>query len=302
MAARTLRLAYLLLYNAFMAAAWATLLGELLGAVSTAFGDPSFELRNGVLIPGDYLAARARGTLEDKRPVVPPAIKSWGSLTWYGKLSFVKPRLFAAYWHVRPIAVKVQSVTLLETLHAALGIVRSAPSTNALQWLGRTHCVAVAASLVSYPTKPYASAELIPALHAGAALVAITAWCLSELVRYPWAAVKLLADSAAPHAPPVLRVTNDVLTYLRYTAFIVLYPVGFLAEEALLISSLPHTYETDKYDIEMPNAWNFAFHYRSFLWGVIYAQPIGFIALYMHMWDSREKKLAPVQPAKPKDQ
>ena len=50
---------------------------------------------------------------------------------------------------------------------------------------------------------------------------------LHQIIRYPWYATTLL-DSCP-----------FFLTYLRYTAFIVLYPIGVVSELWILVEALP---------------------------------------------------------------
>ncbi|CAN0436188.1 unnamed protein product, partial [Hapterophycus canaliculatus] len=59
-------------------------------------------------------------------------------------------------------------------------------------------------------------------------LVMFSAWATSEVIRYPFYAL-----SIAGMCPPALQ-------WLRYTAFIVLYPLGFAGELGTWIVGLPH--------------------------------------------------------------
>lgn len=51
----------------------------------------------------------------------------------------------------------------------------------------------------------------------------------------------------------------------RYTAFLVLYPVGAVSEMVLLYRGLPFVRQRDLYSIHMPNKWNFAWDYAVFI-------------------------------------
>lgn len=51
----------------------------------------------------------------------------------------------------------------------------------------------------------------------------------------------------------------------RYTAFLVLYPVGVVSEMVLLYRGVPYVRERDLYSIHMPNKWNFAWDYALFI-------------------------------------
>ena len=72
---------------------------------------------------------------------------------------------------------------------------------------------------------------------------------MRRVIRYPWYTASLLGG--APYA----------LTWLRYTAFYVLYPVGLLSEMWLLYSGLPGIAARQLHSVLLPNRWNWAFSY-----------------------------------------
>ena len=74
-----------------------------------------------------------------------------------------------------------------------------------------------------------------------------------QVIRYPWYAASLLGG--APHT----------LTWLRYTAFYALYPVGVVAEMWIIAAALPVLASTGIHSISLPNAWNWAFSYHYFM-------------------------------------
>ena len=51
----------------------------------------------------------------------------------------------------------------------------------------------------------------------------------------------------------------------RYTAFILLYPVGVVAEMALIFLALPTLEADGRWTLRMPNAANWTFEYSTFL-------------------------------------
>jgi very-long-chain (3R)-3-hydroxyacyl-CoA dehydratase len=55
----------------------------------------------------------------------------------------------------------------------------------------------------------------------------VLAWSVAEVVRYPFYALSLLG------------LESSVLLWLRYTLFLVLYPIGAVSEAALSFQSLP---------------------------------------------------------------
>jgi len=129
----------------------------------------------------------------------------------------------------------------MEILHAALGIVKGSPAAAALQWFGRSNILFGIVRCVP---------GVQPTLAVGAMLLA---WALSEVVRYPW------------YAATTAGVCPFWLTWLRYSMFIPLYPVGVLGEMHAAYSALHAIAERGLHSVGMPNAWNFAFDYGTFI-------------------------------------
>lgn len=77
--------------------------------------------------------------------------------------------------------------------------------------------------------------------------------CKLQVVRYPW-----YAAGVAGGAP-------GWLTWARYSAFLVLYPIGVVSEMWLLYSGLPAIRERKLHSAALPNAWNFTFNYSYFI-------------------------------------
>mmetsp|Transcript_13125 Transcript_13125/g.41528 ORF Transcript_13125/g.41528 Transcript_13125/m.41528 type:complete len:116 (+) Transcript_13125:490-837(+) len=105
------------------------------------------------------------------------------------------------------------------------------------------------------------------------------AWCSSEIIRYGFFAFKEAGMS--PY----------VLLWLRYTGFIILYPIGVSSELGLTYMALPAIKATGMYNYYMPNALNFAFDYHAFLIVGMLAYIPGFPQLYFYMLGQRKKQL-----------
>jgi Protein tyrosine phosphatase-like protein, PTPLA len=85
----------------------------------------------------------------------------------------------------------------------------------------------------------------------------LIAWGITEVIRYSFYALKELSG-AAPHA----------VLWLRYTTFIVLYPLGVASELALVWLALPELRTTRRLCLEMPNLVNLQFDYPVFIYFV----------------------------------
>lgn len=171
------------------------------------------------------------------------------------------------YTYAGPAVRYCQGAAILEVLHAASGLVRGSPATALLQWAGRSNCL-------------FAVLHCIPELWQTLAVpVLFMAWAISEVIRYPWYATSLLGG--APHA----------LTWLRYTAFYALYPVGVVAEMWIIATALPTLASTGLHSISLPNAWNWAFSYHYFMVGILALYPLLWWQLYTFLIRQRSKKL-----------
>lgn len=148
----------------------------------------------------------------------------------------------------------VQSLAVLEVVHAALGLVRS-------NWFTVLMQVASRLFLVWGVLKPFPTVAATPVYS-----VLVVAWCLAEMVRYPYYYAQL------QHATP------RWLEFLRYNMFIVLYPVGVGAEMILTYRALPlASYYHPTWALVMK------------LVMIIY--PPALYKLYMHMLHARTKAL-----------
>jgi very-long-chain (3R)-3-hydroxyacyl-CoA dehydratase len=160
-----------------------------------------------------------------------------------------------------------QMLSFVEVIHALLGLVRGSPVAALLQWTGRANVLY--AVVLAIP-------EIKASIPAGAMLMA---WALSEIIRYPWYAAQL--KGTCPFW----------LTWLRYTMFIPLYPIGVLGEILSIYNALPVIEGKGMYSIRLPNAWNFGFDYAVFMKIVLALYPFLWWQLYAMLLAARSKRL-----------
>lgn len=98
----------------------------------------------------------------------------------------------------------------------------------------------------------------------------LIAWSSVELIRYPYYVIKLTG-----------KPVPFMLNWLRYSAFLVLYPLGLVTEPVVIYNSLPYI--------------NSSFHYYFFLFGFGLYIP-GFYLLYGYMLKQRKKVLGGGKP------
>ena len=77
----------------------------------------------------------------------------------------------------------------------------------------------------------------------------LLSWGITEVIRYAFYAAKDLGSAPG------------LLTWLRYTTFIVLYPLGVASELAMVALAVPIIRQNDLLKYPMPNNFNMAFDY-----------------------------------------
>ena len=69
---------------------------------------------------------------------------------------------------------------------------------------------------------------------------------------------------------------------IRYTLWVPLYPLGFICEGVIALRDIPYFEETEKFSIQLPNKWNFAFYFTNV---IRFYLLFGFFPmLYTQMW------------------
>lgn len=109
--------------------------------------------------------------------------------------------------------------------------------------------------------------------------LALLAWSITEIIRYGYYGLNII--NAVP----------KFVVWLRYTTFIVLYPIGVTGELLCFYWAQSYARDASVWSIEFPNKWNFTFSYYYFLWIVILMYIPIFPHLYMHMFAQRKKVL-----------
>lgn len=86
------------------------------------------------------------------------------------------------------------------------------------------------------------------------------------------------------------------LNWLRYTAFVPIYPLGLFAEMACIWLVLPRVEVSGRLSLAMPNPFNVAFHYPTFLRAVLVVQPAAWAFLYTSLLRQRARRLRATAP------
>lgn len=176
-----------------------------------------------------------------------------------------------AYKTVGPVMRCSQAMQYLEFLHALVGYTKGSPIFPFLQVSGRNFIL-------------FAIIDAESRIHEmPVVFVLFMIWSLVEVIRYPYYLIS------------ILKKDIPLLTWLRYTIWMVLYPLGFLCEGTVLVRSIPFFEETKRFTVEMPNDWNFTFNMVTLMKiHMTLTLPIGLVTVLMHMRKLRAKKLSQV--------
>uniref|UniRef100_A0A0D3EJM8 Very-long-chain (3R)-3-hydroxyacyl-CoA dehydratase n=1 Tax=Oryza barthii TaxID=65489 RepID=A0A0D3EJM8_9ORYZ len=106
-------------------------------------------------------------------------------------------------------------------------------------------------------------------------------WSFPEVTRYSFYGMK-----------ESFGFTPSWLLWLRYSTFIVCFPVGMVSEVGLVYIVVPFMKASEKYCLRMPNKWNFSikYFYASVFFMVLYA-PV-YLHLFHYLIVQRKKALA----------
>lgn len=166
-------------------------------------------------------------------------------------------------------AVKfLQLLQYLEVMHPIFGYTKGSVLIPFLQVTGRNFCL-------------FTMIEFEPRMQPKPAVTYLfIVWSTIEVFRYPYYLTQLL------------KFEIGILTWIRYTIWIPLYPLGVLVEGVITLRNIPYLNETGRFSISMPNKYNLGFHMPTFLYlylGLIILP--GLLFVMTHMQKIRAKKV-----------
>lgn len=161
-----------------------------------------------------------------------------------------------------------QLLQYLEVMHPMFGYTRGSALTPFLHITGRNFVL-----FMMIEAEPRAQTKPV-------ILFLIVCWSTIECIRYPYYVLSLMNHE------------NSLLTWLRYTAWIPLYPFGGFCEGIIMLRNIPYFEETGKFGVSMPNKWNFSFHMPTFImFYLVFGLVPGIYFLMAYMAKLRKKKL-----------
>jgi len=125
---------------------------------------------------------------------------------------------------------------ILEILHPLMGYTSGSPIMPSIQLSGRVFLI-----FFMIDSEPKIQANVW-------VLYLFFVYTLVEMIRYPY------------YMLHVFGVNIGFLTWVRYTAWVLLYPLGFISEGVILFNNIVYLEESRRFSIDLPNDLNFSFH------------------------------------------
>ena len=173
---------------------------------------------------------------------------------------------YRAFRSAEPFARAGQALAWMEVIHAGTGLAGGGVSAAFIQSLGRS------VVLFAILGKIWESADMTAA-------ILVLVWSLADVFRYVFYIASLFNN--CPYW----------LVWLRYSLFLILYPIGIVSEWLIYLHTLRYFDDTRLYSINLPNPWNFAFDFgvyaRIMLVSYLYMGPY----MYRYMLGQRRRKL-----------
>ncbi|TKR72731.1 hypothetical protein L596_020137 [Steinernema carpocapsae] len=172
------------------------------------------------------------------------------------------------FWHENVAWIRLATtLQYVDVAHAILGMTKSGYQAALVQVSGRLAMTYILAGCDHLTTS-------------WTTLFLVLDWFAIECFRYPY------------YALSVIKIENYWATWLRYSAWIPLYPTGLTLEFISMARAIPLYYSTGQYGFEMPNFFNMSFNFGVFL-AVFLIGVFPFIAFYLlsHMKHQRAKKM-----------
>lgn len=171
-----------------------------------------------------------------------------------------------------------QLLQFLEVMHPLFGYTRNSMLVPFMQTTGRGFLLfAMVEAEVRIQTKPVV-------------FYLFLVWSLIEVVRYPYYFLNLVLDDRTKVKAFYFRW----ITWLRYSIWIPLYPLGVLCEGLVIIRNIVYFEETGRFSVDMPNRYNFTWDMVLFLkFYLLFLIIPGIFFMMRHMAKERAKRLNP---------
>ncbi|KAI1705150.1 protein tyrosine phosphatase-like protein, PTPLA domain-containing protein [Ditylenchus destructor] len=179
------------------------------------------------------------------------------------------PGYLESYWaRMFSSFVACTSLQYMDVLHSVMGLTKSGWKMVTLQVTGRLAVLWI----INGNEEIHAWLPVF---------ILLVNYFIAEQFRYPYYALHSTGISLWP------------ITWLRYSMWMLLYPLGLIMESIIFLRAIPFYYKSGVYSLQMPNAWNFSYNFGVVL-GAFTVVVFPFIAyrLLSHMYKPRERGLS----------
>lgn len=174
--------------------------------------------------------------------------------------------LYDTFHSIADVMFFCQILASVEVLNAAFGVVKTGVVPTLIQVVGRNFILFIIfGSLEEMHNKPVV-------------FFVFYLWSAIEIFRYPF---YMLA---------CFDTEWKTLTWLRYTVWIPLYPLGVLAEAVAVIQSIPIFNETKLFSIPLPKAIGTSVRFSYFLHIYLTLMFLGLFINFRHLYKQRKKR------------
>lgn len=179
---------------------------------------------------------------------------------------FGQDSLYDTFHTMSDVMFFCQILAVVEVLNAAFGAVRTGVVPTVMQVVGRNFILfIILGSLEEMHSRPVV-------------FFVFYLWSTIEIFRYPF------------YMLGCLNTEWKTLTWLRYTIWMPLYPLGVLAEAVAVIQSIPIFDKTKLLSIPLPKAIGTSVSFSYFLYVYLALMPLGLVLNFRHLYKQRTRR------------
>jgi very-long-chain (3R)-3-hydroxyacyl-CoA dehydratase len=160
----------------------------------------------------------------------------------------------------------------LEILHTIIGLAKGSPVTSFCQVLGKSIVFFAFMDSSAVPS------EVTSAKTSG---ILLLAWALGDSIRFLF------------YFQNQIGLSLSSITWIRYSAWMVLYPIGITCEGITLLLNLGSLKSSGRFAYPLPNHLNISFDPSIAIYiYVVVILPMGSHKMLSYMWSQRQRALA----------
>ncbi|KAM9808210.1 very-long-chain (3R)-3-hydroxyacyl-CoA dehydratase [Neosynchiropus ocellatus] len=179
---------------------------------------------------------------------------------------FRQDSLYDTFHSISDVMFFCQTLAAVEVLNAAFGVVKTGAFPTLIQVLGRNFILfIILGGVEQMHNKPVV-------------FFIFYAWSAIEIFRYPF------------YMLGCFNTEWKVLTWLRYTIWIPLYPLGTIAEAVAVIQSIPIFDETKLFSVPLPKSLGTSVSFSYVLYVYLVLMFLGLTINFRHLYKQRNKR------------